>query len=582
VSRYFAFGVLLTVIVLLIILFYQVMAGFFIPLFLAALLVVIFRPLHDWMLEKCRGRQQLAAGLTTGSICLLVFAPMTLVFMLAASEGRMMIQRLTSESILDQSTLLRKNLGLEIAAVGELRALETAFDDLLKGSNPDERSPALLRQLDEVDVAANKFQLATGLPELEPGWIPPDNSALTVARRFFRSEAHDVAWRRFRYQVNQLRSAARGENLPADGATAPGNAPPGEQSGERRPALIPESGDGAGDGVPDAGAGEPVVDEVVDVTAPLTVAEVLRNTIRDFDSFKTVHCGGKTWSWLKLITNPTEAELNQYSESASQFLRAQLPSIGGATTSWLVNFAFGLTIMIVALYFFLLDGPSMLATLKQISPLEEDHDDELIAEFASVSRAVVLATLLSAIAQGILCGAGLLVAGFQQVFLLSIITTCLALIPFLGAAAVWVPACVWLYAMENRMGAAIGLAVYGAGVVSMVDNLIKPLVLHGQSNLHPLLALLSVLGGISALGPIGLLIGPMIVVFLQTTLEILRRELGELDQPLAAPASPDGAAISTPAGNGPGSGSAVPVALPVGNTGRNRQAGRRKRSGKRR
>ncbi|MEM9412746.1 MAG: AI-2E family transporter, partial [Planctomycetota bacterium] len=62
------------------------------------------------------------------------------------------------------------------------------------------------------------------------------------------------------------------------------------------------------------------------------------------------------------------------------------------------------------------------------------------------------------------------------------------------------------------------------------DNFIKPLVLHGQSNLHPLFALLSILGGVSALGPIGILIGPMIVAFLQTLLKLLQRELVTLDQ----------------------------------------------------
>ncbi len=580
-SRYFAFGVLLAVIVLLIILFYQVMAGFFIPLFLAALLVVIFRPLHDWMLEKCRGRQQLAAGLTTTSICLLVFAPLAIVFMLAASEGRMMYQRHTPDSILNQGMQLRKSLGLEIESVGELRALETEFADLLEVKDPDEPSPAFLRQLDELDQAANKFQLATGLPGLESGWIPPDNSALTAARRLFRSEAPEVAWRRFRYQVNQLHSAVTGKNFPASGPPAAGNPLPDGQAGERPAETEQESAAGNTDHVPGTDAGESA-NEDAEANAPLTATEALRNTTRDFDSFKTVHCGGKTWSWLKLITNPTESELIEYSESASQFLRSQLPSIGGATTAWLISFAFGLTIMIVALYFFLLDGPSMLATIKQISPLEEDHDDELIAEFASVSRAVVVATLLSAIAQGVLCGAGLMVAGFHQVFLLTIITTCLALIPFLGAAAVWVPACVWLYAMENRTGAAIGLAVYGAAVVSMVDNLIKPLVLHGQSNLHPLLALLSVLGGISALGPIGLLIGPMIVVFLQTTLEILRRELGELDQPVASAATPDGPAI-TPATNDPTARAvADPGSPPPPPHAAAPQQGRKKPGGKRR
>ena len=82
-------------------------------------------------------------------------------------------------------------------------------------------------------------------------------------------------------------------------------------------------------------------------------------------------------------------------------------------------------------------------------------------------------------------------------------------------------------AVANRP--AILLAVYGTVIVSSSDNLIKPLVLHGQSNLHPLLALLSVLGGVQALGPIGILVGPMVVVFLQTLLNILQRELSTME-----------------------------------------------------
>ena len=68
----------------------------------------------------------------------------------------------------------------------------------------------------------------------------------------------------------------------------------------------------------------------------------------------------------------------------------------------------------------------------------------------------------------------------------------------------------------------------------MADNVIKPIVLHGQSNLHPLLALLSVIGGVSTLGPIGIVIGPMVVVFLQTLLKILRRELDGIEHELEA------------------------------------------------
>jgi predicted PurR-regulated permease PerM len=105
------------------------------------------------------------------------------------------------------------------------------------------------------------------------------------------------------------------------------------------------------------------------------------------------------------------------------------------------------------------------------------------------------------------------------------VTAITALIPFVGASAVWIPAALYLFFVEERTLAAVLLAAYGAGIVSVADNVIKPLVLHGQSNLHPLLALLSVLGGVQALGPIGILVGPMVVAFLQTLLNILHREL---------------------------------------------------------
>ena len=106
----------------------------------------------------------------------------------------------------------------------------------------------------------------------------------------------------------------------------------------------------------------------------------------------------------------------------------------------------------------------------------------------------------------------------------------MALVPFVGAASVWVPCCLYLYFVDHSLVAAVGLAVYGILAISFADNVIKPIVLHGQSNMHPLIALLSILGGIATMGPIGLLIGPMIVAFLQSMLRILRRELASIDR----------------------------------------------------
>ena len=120
------------------------------------------------------------------------------------------------------------------------------------------------------------------------------------------------------------------------------------------------------------------------------------------------------------------------------------------------------------------------------------------------------------------------ITGLESVFLLSVLTMFFAMVPFVGAAAVWVPCCLWLLVVENETGWAIFLAVYGVVVVSMSDNIIKPLILHGQSNLHPLLALLSVIGGVQALGPIGIFVGPMVVSFLQAVLNMFQTELEEL------------------------------------------------------
>jgi predicted PurR-regulated permease PerM len=156
----------------------------------------------------------------------------------------------------------------------------------------------------------------------------------------------------------------------------------------------------------------------------------------------------------------------------------------------------GLLIMVISLYYFLADGPAMIRALMRLSPLDSRYEQELLERFGQVSRAVVVATLLSAVVQGALAGIGYYFALPPQapIFLLTALTMVTAMIPFFGAAAMWILVCIWAYAYVAPMTAVI-LAVYCTVVVSGIDNVIKPLVLHGQSNLHPLLALLSILGG---------------------------------------------------------------------------------------
>lgn len=198
------------------------------------------------------------------------------------------------------------------------------------------------------------------------------------------------------------------------------------------------------------------------------------------------------------------------------------------TTQFLGEMLVGLAIMLLATYYFFADGPLMVDAILRLSPIEGGRMQELLDQFDSITRAVVVATLLSAFVQGLLAGVGYYMAGINSVFLLTVLSMLLTLVPFVGAALVWVPVCLWLYAVEGRSTAAVVLAVYCVVVVSMVDNLVKPAVLHGRSNLHPLLALLSVLGGVQALGPIGIFVGPMVVAFLQTLLNMVHAELNSI------------------------------------------------------
>ena len=247
--------------------------------------------------------------------------------------------------------------------------------------------------------------------------------------------------------------------------------------------------------------------------------------LADWTTGQLVELGNR----LGLTLDPKDLE-----SSIGRGVQEFLAPLALRTTQFLGEMLVSLAIMVLATYYFFADGPLMVDAILRLSPIEGNRTQELLDQFDSVTRAVVVATLLSAFVQGLLAGIGFYVAGVSSVFLLTVLSMLLTLVPFVGAALVWVPVCLWLYAVETRTTAAVVLAIYCIAVVSMVDNLVKPAVLHGRSNLHPLLALLSVLGGVQALGPIGIFVGPMVVAFLQTLLNMVHAELNSITKPDAA------------------------------------------------
>jgi predicted PurR-regulated permease PerM len=138
--------------------------------------------------------------------------------------------------------------------------------------------------------------------------------------------------------------------------------------------------------------------------------------------------------------------------------------------------------------------------------------DSYVSAAGATTRAVVYGIVLTALVQGAFAAVGYLAVGLEAPVFLGAVTALVALIPF-GTPFVWISLSLWLLAMD-RTGAAIGLFVYGAAVISWVDNLVRPIVISSATRIPFLLVMFGVLGGVAAFGLIGLFIGPVILAVL--------------------------------------------------------------------
>ncbi len=470
-SRLISFAVLIAIIIVIGLMFYRVLIGFFIPVFLAAVLVVVFRPLHRWVLEKTGHRDQVAAVVTTLLIMLTILLPVGLVCTAAATQGLQVIQANDPDTLWVRVAVIRDRLGLTM---------------------PSYTTTLSIAEQEIQDIQTE----LTSSPSIT---------------------THEAATK-----LDRMAQVTRETLLTLQD-------------------LVLQDQVGAPAGVAYAATWRPLFDELIALTEAISEAAVLdapRFTIVQpavtlktrFSDLKTSLLGGPVMSIARGMANPTSEKREEWTSSVLEFVQPRILSITGATGTFLIKLVFGAVILVVATFFFLYDGPAMLKTIMHLSPLDDAYEQELLLEFDRISRAVVVATLLSAVVQGLTAGLGYAVAGMNSLTLLIMLTTVFAMVPFVGPAVIWVPVALYIGLYEERYVAAILLAAWGVLVVGTIDNVVKAFVLHGQSQLHPLLALLSVLGGVQTLGPIGIVVGPMVVAMLQTLLSILQRELIHFDK----------------------------------------------------
>ena len=208
------------------------------------------------------------------------------------------------------------------------------------------------------------------------------------------------------------------------------------------------------------------------------------------------------------------------------------------------NIFFQLSMMLVALFFLLVDGPALVRWLVEISPLTSEQMDELLLGFRDVSTAVLAGSVGTAFIQTCVALVGFWLAGAPHALLLATATFIAAFIPVMGAGALVTATAVVLFLTGNT-GAAAFLAFWGLGVVSSIDNFVKPVLMRGRLEVNTGVTFFALLGGISAFGPVGMLLGPLIVAFFLAVVRMCQKELGT---PL--PEAPAAAAVTAAASDG--------------------------------
>lgn len=195
------------------------------------------------------------------------------------------------------------------------------------------------------------------------------------------------------------------------------------------------------------------------------------------------------------------------------------PKVLGATAN--LGSSFLLTVIFVFVFF--VEGTRIYGTFIALLPLSADHKAVLDQEVRSVLTGTFLGLVATAFAQGALIGIGYWIIGVKNALLWALAGVAISMVPVIGGPLMYVPACV-VMVLTGHWGKGLFILLYGVLIVSSVDNIIKPLVMHGKVDVHPVLLAISLIGGGLWLGPAGIVVGPLVVALLLSMLRTYRRE----------------------------------------------------------
>ena len=210
--------------------------------------------------------------------------------------------------------------------------------------------------------------------------------------------------------------------------------------------------------------------------------------------------------------------LTRAGEIVSSTGRFLMNSLSDTTLST-VTFIFQFFIALYTMFFFLIDGSDMLRAVLDHLPLQSAEKELLKDRFLSITRATIKGTLIIGLVQGTLAGLAFAVAGIPNATFWAVLMAVLSVLPLIGSALIWVPACLILVA-TGAVTKAIVLALFCSLIVGSVDNVLRPWLVGRDTKMHDLVILFSTLGGIVVIGPLGFIIGPVLAGLFVTSWQI--------------------------------------------------------------
>jgi len=232
----------------------------------------------------------------------------------------------------------------------------------------------------------------------------------------------------------------------------------------------------------------------------------------------------RSLSWLAQYADLSALDLRAFILSNLQRLSGYLAARSAEVVRQFSSFIFNMGLVIFTAYFLFRDGPALMAKVKRAIPLPESEAEEIFRRMQETIHATLYGGIAVAVAQGTLGGIAFWIVGLPSPLIWGATMFFFSFLPVVGAAIIWVPAAIVLIA-QGSWGKGLFLLLWGALLISTVDNLLRPWVIGGRTRLPMLLIFFSVLGGVKVFGFVGIVMGPVLLSVALALVEIFRRKL---------------------------------------------------------